>query len=1060
MWSNDSDTGSLENNKEVFLRDDQPFESSAKKYVPGPYYMNIEERMPELAESSDGASECDDAIDQAKSKLSVDRRDFMRLFSASAMLASVSCVRRPVEWAVPYVDQPEDHAIGQPIYYATTVDYAGVMVKTISGYPVFVEGSPTHPLSQGTASQFAMSELQALYHPDRRKAPQIRFGVNRVSEVPWQEVYEKLGEDLKSAKKIGILAKHTTGASKKFYKEFLEAHGQNADQLYLYDTNSLRTNLAAAHRIAFGIEGFARTNFRVAELVVGVGSDFLDVGVARTFDTKNFSRNMLYSNEGGAARKGEFVQFESRTTLTGGKSTKRYVIGQGDELAVTLLLVEALLENSNAKGSAEEKTTIRTVLDSSRPVMDEARSRLGFGDSVFKDLAKDLLTKKAVIMAGESSANSQNGTLLQLAAIMGNLLSGAYEEKTLDLDRAYMTATTGENDTRRFLDNAASFDLLIVADVNPAFTLPMATGIEKILNNIPTVVSIQSMPTETDEFAKYILNGHNILEKWGDEQPIAGVYSLNQPVVGPFTNSQQAEDILLWASGYANKPLGVKDYRSYIKKQWNELYTASGLEVDFDTFFDAHLRKGWYTRLGQKQVPAISGSVTEIFKPVVPKKGLKIAAYLDPRLLDGVGADRPVLQETADPLTTVCWDTWVAIAPQKCKDLGLRYNDLVQVKGPGGTIEVAVYPMPGLHPDTIAIPRGNGHKSGVSRVTTDVGADPLNLLSIQGDVVTGEPSTAGQVVEIIATGRRYRLAAQQKHNDIANRTDILKTVGISKATADDIAGKTFDLDDAPNLYPELKANPNYRWGMSIDLEKCTGCGACTTACDLENNIPQVGREQILLGREMHWIRVDRYFAGAVDNPTTSFQAVACQHCNHAPCEAVCPVYATTHDEEGMNNQTYNRCVGTRYCANACPYKVRRFNWFTHKWSVMGDKPIDRNPRALNPQVTVRTRGIMEKCTYCVQRIKDAQHSIIGTATKVVPDGQIRVACESACPSDAIVFGNLKDNRSRVARARANKRSFLMLGGDPEHKHYGLKTWPNTSYMAKVVSDDQAKNKGH
>ena len=643
--------------------------------------------------------------------------------------------------------------------------------------------------------------------------------------------------------------------------------------------------------------------------------------------------------------------------------------------------------------------------------MDEARSRLGFGESVFKDLAKELLTKKAAIIAGESSANTQNGTLLQLAAIMANLLSGAYEEKTLDLDRAYMTATTGVNDIARFLATAKTFDMLIVVDSNPAFTLPESTGINTILSEIPTVVSIQAMPTETDLYAKYVLNNHNILEKWGDEQPIAGVYSLNQPAVAPFTNSQQAEDILMWASGYADQPMGFKDYRSFVKDQWNELYKASGLDVDFDTFFDAHLRKGWYTRLGQTSVPALA-DFSSSFKPVVPQKGLKLSAYLDPRLLDGIGADRPVLQETADPLTTICWDTWIAIAPQKCKDLGLRYNDLVQVKGPGGVIELAVYPLPGMHPDAVAIPRGNGRGAGVSRVSTDIGVNPLRVLGLELDVVTGEPVNAGQVVEIIATGRKYRLAAQQKHNDIANRHDILKTVSLAKASADDLANKTFDLDDVPDLYPELKAHPEYRWGMSIDLEKCTGCGSCTTACDLENNVPQVGREQILLGREMHWIRVDRYFSGPVENPTVSFQPVACQHCNHAPCEPVCPVYATTHDEEGLNIQTYNRCVGTRYCANACPYKVRRFNWFTHKWSIMGDKPIDRNPRALNPQVTVRTRGIMEKCTYCVQRIKDAQHGALSKPGKIVVDGDVQTACESACPSDAIIFGNFK--RSALA----------------------------------------------
>ncbi|NRA63676.1 MAG: 4Fe-4S dicluster domain-containing protein [Pseudobacteriovorax sp.] len=1051
MRSNDSDLRRLDSASEAFLGGDQPFESPAKEFVPGPYFMGVEEVMPELGddEDSDEAS-----VSKEKSKLSVDRRDFMRLFSAGAMLASASaCVRRPVEWAVPYVDQPMDQTIGVPVYYATTVDGTGVMVKTREGRPVFVEGSGSHPLSQGSASQLAMSELQALYHPDRRKAPQIRYGTNRVSDVSWDDVYVRLGERLGTAKKIGILAKHTSGNSRKFYKKFLKEFGQSEDQLYLYDSNALRVNAAAAHRLAFGIDGYARTNFRLAELLVGIGSDFLDVGTSKVFESKNFSRNMSYKFQ----RKGEFVQFESRTTMTGGKSTTRHPISTGDELAVTLLLVEALLENSAAKGTAAEKENIRKVLSSARTVMDEARSRLGFGETVFKELAKNLLTKKSVVMVGESSANSANGTLLQLAGIMANLLAGSYEDKTLDLDRAWMVASSGDNDMARFLRDAKSMDLLIVVDVNPAFTLPASTGIRETLQNIPSIVSVQSMPCETDEYAEFVLNGHNILEKWGDEEPVAGVYSLVQPTVRPFTDSMQAEDILMWASAHAGKPLGYQDYRSYLMDQWKELHTASELKVDFKTFFDAHLRKGWFSRIGQRDLPELA-DVSEKFNPAIPKKGLKFVAYLDPRLYDGVGADRPVLQECADAMTTVCWDTWVGLAPQKCKDLGLKYNDLVALKGPSGTIEVSVYPLPGLHADTVVVPRGNGHADGVSRVSTGVGVDPLTILEAEYDSISGIPVTSGQTVEITATGRRYRLAAQQKHNDMANRKDILKTVSLATASANDLAKKEFDLDDVPDLYPKLKEHPHYRWGMSIDLEKCNGCGACTVACDLENNVPQVGREQILLGREMHWVRVDRYFSGSVENPTVSFQPVSCQHCNHAPCEAVCPVYATTHDEEGMNNQTYNRCVGTRYCANACPYKVRRFNWFTHKWNVMGDRPIDRNPRALNPEVTVRTRGIMEKCTYCVQRIRDAKHNAAAKG-RIVADGEISVACESACDTDAIVFGNLKDKNSRVAVARKNMRSYLMLGADPHHKHYGLKTLPNTSYMAKVDLHG-AKDKSH
>ena len=353
--------------------------------------------------------------------------------------------------------------------------------------------------------------------------------------------------------------------------------------------------------------------------------------------------------------------------------------------------------------------------------------------------------------------------------------------------------------------------------------------------------------------------------------------------------------------------------------------------------------------------------------------------------------------------------------------------------------------MPGMHLDSVLVPRGNGHRS-KGTIEGGNGVDPLRAVAKAADSITGAAVTTGQTVKLTKTGKVYRLAAMQKHNDIANRTDIVKTVSLKTAVKNQ--AKTIDLDSVPDLYPELPQD-EYRWGLSVDLSRCNGCGACMAACGTENNVPQIGREEILMGREMHWMRLDRYFSGPVDNPEITYQPVMCQHCNHAPCEAVCPVFATNHDSEGINTMTYNRCVGTRYCANACPYKVRRFNWWTHKWHTMGERQQDRNIRALNPDVTVRTRGVMEKCNFCYQRIRDAKHA---AKLRGVPlrDGEFKVACQQTCPSDAIAFGNLNDPRSKISRFRKDKRSFLMLGGDPAHGHFGIKTLPNVNYLAKVT----------
>jgi molybdopterin-containing oxidoreductase family iron-sulfur binding subunit len=300
---------------------------------------------------------------------------------------------------------------------------------------------------------------------------------------------------------------------------------------------------------------------------------------------------------------------------------------------------------------------------------------------------------------------------------------------------------------------------------------------------------------------------------------------------------------------------------------------------------------------------------------------------------------------------------------------------------------------------------------------------------------------------LTATGKVFELAQKQKHNDIANRKDIITEVPLATAVAN--LGKTQNLDDVPDLYPAIP-HRQHRWGMSIDLSKCTGCNACVVACFTENNVPQVGREQVLLGRQMHWMQIDRYFAGAVEAPEVTLQPMMCQHCSQAPCEGVCPVFATTHDPEGINQMTYNRCIGTRYCANACPYKIRRFNWWTHRWNTIGERLQDRNPRALNPDVTVRTRGVMEKCTFCYQRVRDARHR---EKLNGIPVGQpgnvVKTACQQTCPADAITFGNLLDPASPASQQRKDMRAYLALNGDHAEQEYGLKTLPNVSYLAKV-----------
>lgn len=1038
--------------REVFAPVDGAFEAPAKDFVPGPYYLSTDEVMPELAERPEVSVE----LDAKKRQFPLDRRDFMKVFSTSALTASAAgCLRRPLEKAIPHVKQPLDTTYGEPTYYATTCGECsagcGVMVKTREGRPVKVEGLPNHPISQGKLCAVGQSTLQGLYHPERRTGPKVRFGQS-LEQISWDDALQHLGERLAKTQKIGILAAGSTGHQGEFYREWLERIGSSSNRFYSYDSNTLGEAVATAHQIAFGVAAMPRVAFDQAKLVFGIGSDFLDLGSSVVYHTKTYSDAHAFQGQG----KGRHIQLEATMTLTGARADERFVIAPGTEVLVTLLLLRSLIERPNVKGAGSSRSLVQQLLDKNTERLNQGYEQLGLQRSQFDKWAEELLAQPSVILCGGSHFD-ENATNLQLAAIMANELIGAYD-LTLHLSKGWMVPPVKSGDLQRFLAEVGDLDALLVIGVDPVFTLPPAWGLTEQLKKLPTLVSIQAYPTETCALASYQFNSHHWLESWGDEQAIAGMWSARQPAIRPTTDSRQAEDILLWLAAVAQKPMGHRDYRDYLRKKWQTLHrTIEGQSADFDTFFDAVLHQGFVGKQSTQVVGSLTESVVSSLKLAdVTRNGLRLIAPLDFRLRDGKFAHRPILQETADTLTTITWDTWVGLNPGTASKLGLRQYDVVKVEGPAGSFEASVYPLPGLHPDAVVVPRGNGHSEASGTIERLNGVNPLVVLNKASDPVTGAPVTAGQAVKLTRTGAIFPMAALQKHNDLANRKDIYKTVSLKTAVANQ--DKKRDLDNVPDLYPALPRK-DYLWGMSIDLGRCTGCGACHVACSTENNVPQIGREQVLLGREMHWIKIDRYWKGSPDNPQVALQPMLCQHCKHAPCEAVCPVYATVHDNEGVNAMTYNRCIGTRYCANACPYKVRRFNWWTHKWGVMGERKQDRIPRAMNPDVTVRTRGVMEKCSFCYQRVRDAKHRVKLRHTPLV-DGELKTACQQTCPADAISFGNLLDPASTATRHRQDYRAYMALNGDPDKKEYGLKTLPSVTYLANVTFAEEATDDHH
>lgn len=1046
----------LSNKPEVFAPEGA-FEVISDKMVEGPYWAEVEERVPRLEGDEFELKKEGQKSPSLAKKFPIDRRNFLRFMGMGAAAGASSCIRRPAEKAVSYVNQPVDQVVGVATHYATTCNQCsascGILARTREGRLTKLEGHHRHSISQGALCSLGQAQIQGLYHPERLKGPQSRGSSNNLVSSDWSSLYKELANLVNTTKKVAIFTGGATGNRHHFFRDFLKKLGASPDNLFTWEPNSLIASLQEAHEIAFNVKGMPRVELGKAKFLLGVGSDFQDVGISSIYQTKGFSRFHSYRY----GRKNEFVQFESHLTITGAKADKRYVIPPCYELVVVLLLLRSVYKEKGSSLQGSFKKLVASILKDHEDKLNEAQKRLDISAKDFSRLTSKLIKNSSVVLAG-STSHSSDGTLLQLATLLLNKMIGAYDG-ILEFKKGWLNPIVSPKDLARFQRVANDIDILFIVDSNPLFTLPKSWEIKKSLNKIKKIVSIQYFPNETDKVAHFVLPSHHPLEAWGDAEPVSGFLSIQQPVMRATTNSRQAEDIFLWILATANKSLPYASYRQYLKEKWQNFDTLKlDIPANYENKYKRLLATGFTGKLKERSLPSVRNIRLYFQSFVLPHSGLKLIAPFDHRLFDGRGSHLPILQEIGDAMTTIAWDTWVSLNPHRMQEMGLKKNQKVLVKSGSTKIELAVYPLPGLHKDSVVIYRGNGHTDKRSTISYENGIDPLVLLENHEDSLCHQPVTQGQTVTITPLDKWYRLAAMQKHSDLMNRKDIIKEYSLAEL-------KKFrndqNLDDVPDLYPKLKgsAHSPYRWGMAIDLDLCNGCGSCMTACSIENNIPQIGREQVVMGRQMHWVRRDRYFSGDPSNPKVTFQPVMCQHCNHAPCEPVCPVFATTHEPEGLNAMTYNRCVGTRYCANACPYKVRRFNWWTHKWGEMAKDHYSRNPRATNPDVTVRTRGVMEKCSLCVGRIRERKHVAKREGREVI-DGEIKTACQQTCPTNAIVFGNLNDPNSEIAKLRKNGRSYLLLGADPRHKHYGLKTLPNVNYLAKVSLEDKKHKKTH
>ncbi len=987
------------------------------------------------------------------------RRDFMKLMGFGITAATLAaCAEGPVKKAIPYVNKPDDIIPGVPNWYAsTTPSGVPVLVKTREGRPIKLEGNPDSTLTNGGLDAVGQASLLDLYDQDRARKP--RKGGDFVE---WGDLDAELISTFQTLAAEGatvrVLSRTLTSpSSKAAVAEFLGTFGENGQHI-TYEPASTSA-IAQAHALDFGVKAFPSLRFDRAKIIASFSCDFLG----------SWGSTVEYLSQWASHRSpdGEWMsrhyQIESILSNTGANADMRFTIKPSQEA-----LVLANLYNKVA--SRVGQGALRNV-----PSFNLAANSLD-------KLAADLLANR-----GESLVVSGTNNVTVQRLVNGlNMMLGNYG-KTVDLDNPSMIHQADDEALASLVAElrAGSVDALILLDANPVYDTPYGEVFAKGLKEAKLSISLSIKEDESSKACRYHLPSSHFLESWGDAQQRANIYSLVQPAIHPIFKTRQAEESLLRWSG------NNVTFRDYVKTRWEAtLYpVAAGTFTSFRKFWEETLRKGVLELpASPATTPTYNPESLQVAVDAIGNVGgaeLEIAFYQKVGTRDGRQANNPWIQEMPDPVSKIVWDDYVSVPFTYAEENGLELGQIVDLTVNGTTFSLPVLVQPGQANGVLAVALGYG-RTDAGRVAKKVGG--VNVYPFVG-TEGGSLRYASNSVSLSKTTRTYELAQIQTY-------DLLYDENLGRRFAKSW-GTEYEFDRTSEIvketvlgyYQSKDANNPYRkslkkyeakkahlvtlweshfedpetskiihWAMSIDLNKCTGCGACVVACQAENNIPVVGKKEVLTRREMHWMRIDRYYSGDPNMPDTVdavFQPMLCQHCDNAPCETVCPVLATIHSTEGLNQMTYNRCVGTRYCANNCPYKVRRFNWFNY---TNGSQFTDVNPSqselgrlVLNPDVTVRFRGVMEKCTFCVQRLQDKKlrAKINGNSTYAKPDPNDRgyTACQQTCPTGAIVFGDRNDPNSEI-----NKLWYDPASKENERKYHVIeevKTLSSIAYLTKV-----------
>lgn len=997
------------------------------------------------------------------------RRDFLKFLGFSVTAASLAACETPVRKTVPYLIKPEEVTIGVSNWYATTyddgTDLCNVLVKTREGRPIKIEGNKLSGFTTGGTSARVQASVLSLYDNERLQGP-LKNG----KTATWKEVDAEIESKIEAAAAAGsgirILTSSVTSPSLNALAGEFIAKYPTAKHV-TYDAISYAA-IRKANMQTFGAAIIPSYDFSKANVIVSFGADFLGNWISPIQFARQYGKTRKLNKD--KKEMSKHFQFESIMSLSGANADVRVGIKPSQTGAAVVNLYNAIASKAGMSALSAAK--------------------INFDKSIVKT-AESLWAHKgsSIVVCGSNDANIQ-------AIVNGiNAMLGNYGT-TIDIANPINIAQGNDEEFVSLVKEMkeGKVAVLIMLNSNPVYTAPKALGFEAALAKVATSISTADRNDETASKCTYVCPDNHYLESWGDASPRANTYALIQPTIYPLFNTRAFGDSLL---SWMKNPV---KYQDYIKSMWEKkMFPMQTAELMFENFWMKSLHDGVFEVALNAASPItwtydLSAAASEVAKET--GSDLEITLYQKVSIGNGSQANNPWLQEMPDPISKVTWDNYITMSPKEMEKRGYNTThekeeemNTVNLTVNGVTLEkVPVFPQPGQPEGTMGLALGYG-RTMVGKAGNNVGVNAFSLIGLNSNGLMSFHATKASIAD---NAEKHMVVTTQTHQTLMGR-EMVKETTLTEFQKNGKSGNHTEMLFIADGHEHKKvpahtvdlwateenpgfAKPGLQWSMGIDLNSCIGCGNCLVSCQSENNVSVVGKDEVRMNREMHWIRIDRYYSsgmskekaeaegtGIVDmyhemevpeeNPQVVFQPVMCMHCNHAPCETVCPVLATTHSNEGLNQMTYNRCVGTKYCANNCPYKVRRFNWFKYFENDQFDFHMnnDLGKMVLNPDVTVRSRGVMEKCSMCIQRIQEGKLTAKKQGREI-KDGEIETACAQSCPTNAITFGNIADKSSMVAKMKEEDRSYYMLEE--------LNVQPSVFYQVKVRNVEESGAKHH